>query len=158
MRRQTAFSTSPALAVKLSIVPQDHTDGVWPHVEGHLLKSYRRCDQNIPLSLRYDLRNGIRQLWLLTRGDMTIVAAGVTSMHALRSGLALKIEHFGGGSMGEWLHLLEEGDVGRQEGLDTASCRLRSLCIRYGEEARRRWVAKLQPQRRKTKVRPRHRT
>ena len=108
MHRQTAHSTSPALAVKLSIVPQDHTDGVWPHVEGHLLKSYRRCDQNIPLSLRYDLRNGIRQLWLLTRGDVTIVAAGVTSMHALRSGLALKIEHFGGSSMGEWLHLLEE--------------------------------------------------
>jgi hypothetical protein len=96
------------LAVKLSIVPQDHTDGVWPHVEGHLLKSYRRCDQNIPLSLRYDLRNGIRQLWLLTRGDVTIVAAGVTSMHALRSGLALKIEHFGGSFMGNGRSLLRE--------------------------------------------------
>ena len=107
-RRRIASSTSPALAVKLSIVPQDHIDGIWPLAEGHLLKSYRRCDQNIPLELRDDLRKGKRQLWLLTRGDVTIIAAGITTMFVLRSGPALKIEHFGGGFMGEWLHLLEE--------------------------------------------------
>ena len=73
-----------------------------------MLRSYRHSDQNIPITLRDDLRTGHRQLWLLTRGDVTIVAAGVTSMSALRSGKALKIEHFGGSSMGDWLYLLEE--------------------------------------------------
>lgn len=108
MRKQIAHSISHALEVSLTQVPQDYIDGMWPSVEQLLLRSYRRCDQNIPLSLRNDLRTGQRQLWVITSGDVTIVAAGVTSILALRSGKALKIEHLGGGSMRLWLHTLKQ--------------------------------------------------
>ena len=106
--KRIARSTSHALEVELSLIPRDHVDGIWPLAEGHLLRSYRRSDQNIPIGLRDDLRTGHRQLWLLTQGDVTIVAAGVTCIVALRSGHALKIEHFAGSNIGQWLHLLEE--------------------------------------------------
>lgn len=107
MRSQTAPSISPRSAVKLSVVAREDVDGIWFLAEPHLLKSYRRSDQNIPVTLRDDLHSGARQLWLLTQ-DVTILAAGVTSMHAMRSGLALKIEHLGGGSMQAWLPTLRE--------------------------------------------------
>ena len=111
-------------------MPQDYIDGIWPQAEPHLLRSYRRSDQNIPVNLRDDLRNGMRQLWLLTQGDVTIVAAGVTCIVALRSGLALKIEHFGGSSLGQWLHLLEElEDYARHQG-----------CKKVMWEGRKGWI------------------
>lgn len=107
MLKRTEHSPSPRSGVNLSMVARHDVDGVWFLAEPHLLRSYRKSDQNIPVTLRDDLRSGHRQLWLLTQ-DVTIVAAGVTSMFATRSGLALKIEHLGGGSMREWLHTLKE--------------------------------------------------
>lgn len=107
-QRSIAPSISPASEASLSQVPQDYIDGIWPSVEKFLLRSYRRTDQNIPLTLRDDLRKGDRQLWVITLEDVTIVAAGVTSIFALRSGNALKIEHLGGGSMRQWLNTLKE--------------------------------------------------
>jgi hypothetical protein len=101
-------SISAQSEAKLSIVAPQDIDGVWFLVEELLLRSYRRSDQSIPFTLREDLRKSHRQLWLITEGDVTIVAAGVTSMFAMRSGLALKIEHLGGGHMREWQHLLKE--------------------------------------------------
>ena len=106
-RKQIAPSISRQSEVRLSVVQQKAIDGIWFLAEPHLLRSYRKADQNIPVTLRDDLRKGFRQLWLLTQ-DVTIVAAGVTSMFATRSGLALKIEHLGGGSMRQWLHTLKE--------------------------------------------------
>ena len=108
MHKSTALSISPASAVKLAQIPPGYVDAIWPSVEGLLLRSYRKADQNIPVTLRDDLRNNRRQLWVITSGDVTIVAAGVTSIYTLRSGLALKIEHLGGGSMRTWLHTLKE--------------------------------------------------
>lgn len=104
----TEHSISPASEARLSLIPREYVDGMWPHVEKMLLRSYRRADQNIPLTLRRDLRSGHRQLWIITTGDVTIVAAGVTCIFAMRSGLALKIEHLGGGSMRLWLSTLRE--------------------------------------------------
>jgi hypothetical protein len=115
MLKSIAHSISPASEVNLARIPSDFVDAVWPSVEGFLLRSYRKSDQNIPITLRDDLRKGSRQLWVLTvfgssptSSDVTIVAAGVTSIFALRSGLALKIEHLGGGSLRNWLHLLKD--------------------------------------------------
>lgn len=108
MHKSTARSISPASEASLSQVPQDYIDGIWPSVERLLLKSYRRMDQNIPVTLRNELRSGHRQLWVITLEDVTIIAAGVTSIVALRSGLALKIEHLGGGSMRQWLQTLKK--------------------------------------------------
>jgi hypothetical protein len=107
MRKSTALSISPASA-DLSMIPGDYIDGIWPSVEPLLLRSYRKRDQNIPQTLRDDLRRGDRQLWVISRGDVTILAAGVTSIFAMRSGFALKIEHLGGGSRQQWQHLLRE--------------------------------------------------
>jgi hypothetical protein len=108
MHKSTAHSISQSSEVRLSLIPSRYIDGVWPFAEAFLLRSYRRTDQNIPIGLRDELRDGRRQLWTITQGDVTIVAAGVTSVFALRSGFALKIEHLGGGSMRQWLPLLKE--------------------------------------------------
>ena len=99
MHKPIAPSTSPLPAVRLSLIPPDYIDGIWPNVEALLLRSYREADQNIPPTLRSDLRLEKRRLWVITTGDpkdVTIVAAGITSLYAMRSGLALKIEHLGG--------------------------------------------------------------
>ena len=130
MHSRISRSRSPQSEAKLSVVLQEDVDGVWPLAERHLLKSYRSNDQNIPINLRLDLRRGIRQLWLVTRGDVTIIAAGVTAIHELRSGNVLKIEQFGGSSMGEWLHLLEEVEAyARSQG-----------CKKVMWEGRRGWT------------------
>jgi hypothetical protein len=120
MHKRIAPSISPASAVKLSLVAREDVDGVWFLAEPLLLKSYRQRDLNIPVTLRDDLRHGFRQLWLITQDDVTIVAAGVTSISALRSGHALRIEHLGGGSMRQWLHTLKElEDYARGQGCQT---------------------------------------
>lgn len=109
-RLQIVPSISPQSEVKISMVPADYIDGMWAIVEPCLLRSYRSTDQTIPVKLRDDLRGGHRQLWLVTQGDVTILAAGITSITAMRSGLALKIEQLGSSgsrriSAEHWVHL-----------------------------------------------------
>lgn len=130
MHKSIALSISHASEAKLSMIPHDYIDRMWRIVEPLLLLSYRRSDQDIPDTLRLDLRRGTRQLWMITTGDVTIIAAGVTSIVALRSGFALKIEHLGGGSMRRWLPLLKELE---------AFARSQS-CTKLMWEGRKGWV------------------
>jgi hypothetical protein len=103
MRKRTETFSSSVPAVNICAVQPDDVDRVWPYAAPFLLKSYHRANQDIPASLRGDLRAGRRVLWLLLKDRVTITGAGITAIFDMRQGRTCKIEHFGARGWKKWL-------------------------------------------------------
>ena len=112
--------------------------GVWPMAEPFISRSFAKSDQTIPSSLRFDLRDGHRVLWVVVLDQEKIIGAGITALFDLASGRMCKIEHFGGEQMPLWLDqvsVIEQ--YAREQG-----------CDRVMFEGRPGWARKLASYRR----------
>lgn len=78
---------------------------VWPIVSKMINEAFAASDAVTPPDLLDELRAGTRLLWVVVAGDVSIVAAGMTTIRATRTGKLCKILETGGEHARQWAHL-----------------------------------------------------
>ena len=114
----------------LVCVPPDEVWKIWPGRVHELVDSaFARADVPMPDDIAEQLKYGTRLLWLVIDKDQ-ILAALLTQLFPMRSGLVLKLLEGGGEKMSNWLHLKSQiEDYAKREG-----------CVRVIVEGRPGWA------------------
>lgn len=105
--------------VKLICVPPSDVAALWAGVAEMIDAGFMANDVPVPSDLKEQLAAGTRLLWLALDDKHDIVAAMMTQLFQMRSGLACKMMECGGERLHEWKHLragIEE--YAKREGCD----------------------------------------
>jgi hypothetical protein len=91
--------------VELVCIPPQDVWKIWQgHVEAMVDSGFAAFDVPMPEDIVEQLRSGTRLLWVAVQGDR-IIAAMLTQLFPMRSGLVCKALECGGEKMSTWLKL-----------------------------------------------------
>lgn len=106
------------MELQLVCVPPEEVRKIWPGpVHDMIDAGFAAFDVPMPADILEQMKYGTRLLWVAVDDDTTIIAAALTQLFPMRSGLVCKVLECGGDHMREWIGLrVEIEQYARDEG------------------------------------------
>ena len=116
--------------LEILCIPPEEVWKIWPGVKDMIDAGFAAFDVPMPDDLLEQLRYGTRLLWVAVDPPQTIIAALLTQLFPMRSGLVCKVLECGGEKMKSW--------VGLRSGIEQYA--KREGCSRVIVEGRPGWA------------------
>lgn len=94
------------MQISLQCIPPHEVRKIWPGAVHDMIDAgFAAFDVPLPTDILEQLKYGTRLLWIAVEDDATIIAAALTQLFPMRSGMVCKVLECGGDHMREWIGL-----------------------------------------------------